>query len=343
MVSTNKGDVSDSAAGQVKPQADEIEGQPVNVQVYQNPKDFASSLTTAVEKQDQKDGAILQRIEGGAAPFQLVADAGFGKPQVDAGADQAGKPVANDAVTSRVEQDGKVVRERTPGGDVVLATDDKGKIHRFPDEKITKLPVDFKSIPDWRVKQITSQADGLIKNYTDPKMPNGRPDGKLSFHDMSSMMKDIGKMDNLTEVEKCRLWTEVRIKMQQKEVPILDADEKEKMIDSWKGSDDPWHALITMNDGYHGNHLINMSEKDASEAIKKHENGGEADKMGFVRGMMWKTAKTVLGVNTGDVEASEGQLRALRELRSKGTFSAYADEWTRQFVRNDRDQYGRPK
>lgn len=333
MGTTNKGNVSDSGADAPKP-AEAAEPKPVNVQVYENPKDFSSSLNSAVEKQGQHDGAILNRIEGTATPFQLVADAGSGSDR------QAAK---TDSPPTRVVQDGKVVRERTGrGDDVVIAYDDSGKAHRFTDTKISKLPVDFSSIPDWRVKQITAQTDGLLKKYTEPKMPNGQADGKLSFHDLSNIMKDIGKMDNLTEVEKCRLWSDVRVKMQSKEVPILDADETKKMIDSWKGSDDPWHALITMNDGYHGNRLINMSEKDASAAIQEHENGGEADKMGFLRGLMWRGAKTVYGVNTGDIEASEGQLRALRELRSKGTFSAYADEWTRQFVRQDRDQYGRP-
>jgi hypothetical protein len=33
----------------------------------------------------------------------------------------------------------------------------------------------------------------------------------------------------------------------------------------------------------------------------------------------------------------------LRELRGKGTFSAYAEEWTRQFVRPEIDEYGRPR
>ena len=333
MGTTNRSNVSDSGADATT-KVEAAEAKPVNVQVYENPKEFSTSLSTAVEKQGQADGAILNRIEGTAAPFQLVADAGA------AGERQATK--ADSAVT-RVVQDGKVVREhRNSGDDVVIAYDDKGTAHRFPDTKISKLPVDFSSIPDWRVKQITAQTDGLLKKYTDPKMPNGQPDGKMSFHDLSNIMKDIGKMDNLTEVEKCRLWSDVRVQMQSKGVPILDADETKKMIDSWKGSDDPWHALITMNDGYHGNRLINMSEKDATAAIQEHENGGEADKMGFVRGLMWKTDKAVYGVNTGDIEASEGQLRALRELRSKGTFSAYADEWTRQFVRQDRDQYGRP-
>ena len=58
---------------------------------------------------------------------------------------------------------------------------------------------------------------------------------------------------------------------------------------------------------------------------------------------MFRGALLVYGINKGDVFASEGQLKALRKLRSKGSFSAYADEWTRQFVRTDRDQYGNPK
>ncbi len=333
MGKANTGAVGDSVEKN-KPDEDAVEiAQTLSAQIYQNPKDFVSQLDTAAGAQVMKDSAVLNKIEGNATPFELVAMADTPKPQSD-----------GDKVVSKVEQNGKVVREHLKSGDdLVVAYDDKGKAHRFPDEKITKLPVDMKSIPDWRVKQITPEADKLIKKYTEPKLPDGSADGRLSFHDMSSMMKDIGKMDNLTEVEKCKLWSEVRIKMQKNDVTILDADEKSKMIDSWKGSDDPWHALITMDDGYHGNKLINMSEKDATAAIKDHENGGEADKMGFWRGLKWNAAKFALGVNTGDIEASEGQLRALRELRSKGTFSAYADEWTKQFVREDRDQYGRMK
>lgn len=243
-----------------------------------------------------------------------------------------------------VTRDGQVVRERSANGnDTVIAYDNAGKAHRFEDTKITSLPVDFKNIPEWRREQLRQGADSLIKNYKDGKTPNGKTDGKISFNDLANMMKDVGKMDDLTEVEKARLWSDVRVSLQKNSVSILDADEKPEMIDSWKGSDDPWHAVITMDDGYHGNRLINMPEKDASQAIHNHENGAEADKMPFLRSLVWRGAKAVLGVNKGDINASEGTLRALRAYRDKGTFSAYAEQWQKEFVRPDIDQYGKPR
>ena len=120
--------------------------------------------------------------------------------------------------------------------------------------------------------------------------------------------------------------------MRSQDLSINDADEKPEMIDSWKGSWDPWHALIGMNDGYHADKLINMSPEDASKAIFEHEDAKEGDDAGLT----WKAARFLLGINQGDINASEGQLNALRQLRDQGTFSAYAAEWERQFVREDR-------
>lgn len=247
-------------------------------------------------------------------------------------------------VVSTVMKDGRVVRERMEcGPDMVVAYDESGTAHRFPDEKVTKLPVDFSVIPDWRLKQVNETAYDLIESRMKGLRPDGGPDGMISFNDIADIMQDISKMDNLTEVEKCRLWSEVRNVLQERDVPILDADEKPEMIDSWKGSGDPWHALITLSDGYHGNRLINMSREEASAAIAEHEDGAEADQMGFFRGLLWRGAHAILGRNEGDVKASEGQLEALRALRSQGTFAAYAAEWRNQFVRTDRDKYGWPR
>ena len=299
-----------------------------------DPQDYSATLRIATGGRNEIDTST-QVLDGQNGPPVIVGD---GAACRDANGN--GK---ND-VTATVSQDGRVVREKMECGvDNVVAYDDKGQAHRFADNPITKLPVDFSSIPDWRLKQVTDQADGLINKYKDGKTPDGKPDGKISFNDISNIMTDIGKMENLTEVEKCRLWSEVRNKLQSRDVSILDKDEKTEMIDSWKGSDDPWHALITMDDGYHANRLINMSPEDASKAIQDHENGGEVKDMPFPRSLLWRGAYLWYGQNTGDVNASEGQLSALRELRSKGTFSAYAQEWTRQFVRPEIDQYGRPR
>ncbi len=207
-------------------------------------------------------------------------------------------------------------------------------------EKVTSLPVDFSGISEERRTELDSRATKLIEKYSTGETPDGDDDEELSFHDISDIMQDIAKMSDLTEVEKCRVWSDVHRHMQEDGVDISDADEYTSMIDSWTGNSDPWHALISMDDRYHAGSLINQSPEDASNAILDHENGGESDKLGFFRGMAWEGAKLVFGVNQGDINASEGQLSALRQLRSEGTFQAYADEWDYQFVRKDVDRYG---
>jgi hypothetical protein len=56
-------------------------------------------------------------------------------------------------------------------------------------------------------------------------------------------------------------------------------------------------------------------------------------KEGDDAGLTWQAARAILGINQGDINASEGQLSALRQLREKGSFAAYAEEWEKQFVR----------
>lgn len=308
-------DVNDAGAADSEVAPDDH----VRADLYRDNPGFGQTLTSALTEQMTRDNSLLKLYEDNqnAPPFEIV---GAGQSARLARADHTSRPT-----------------------EFITAYDDAGKPHRFQNQPIEKLPVDMSGIPDWRVKQISTKGDELIKKYTEGKTPDGNKDGKLSFNDIGNMMKDIGKMPDLTEVEKCRLWTDIRLKIQKNSVPILDADEKAEMIDSWKGSGDPYHALITMDDGYHGSRLINMEPEAASKAIQEHEHGAEAGQMPLVRGAIWKLAYNILGPNTGDINASEGQLKALRELRSKGTFSAYADEWTRQFVREDRDQYGRPR
>jgi hypothetical protein len=298
-----------------------------------NPTDFSATLKLAAGGQTGTDAATRQ-FDGQNGPPVIVDSA------VCRDANNNGK---ND-VLSTVSQNGKVVREKMEcGPDNVVAYDDKGQAHRFPDQKITKLPVDFSGIPDWRLKQVNGQADGLINKYKDGLKPDGTKDREIGFNDISNIMKDIGKMENLTEVEKCRLWSEVKLRLGARGVPILDKDEKPEMVDSWHGKKDIGHALITMDDGYHGNFLINKTPEEATKAIQAHEDGSDDTKRSIVGEAMFHGALLVYGINKGDVYASEGQLRALRELRSKGTFSAYAEEWTRQFVRPEIDQYGKPR
>ncbi len=297
-----------------------------------NPQDFGATQRLAQSGLNRSD-ATTQQFDGQHGAPVIVDGA--------AACIDANKNGKND-VLSTVNKDGKLVREKMEcKPDMVVAYDDKGQAHRFPDNPITKLPVDFSSIPEWRLKQVNGQAESLINKYKDGLTPDGKKDGKISFNDISNIMKDIGKMEHLTETEKCRLWSQVRNKLGG--VSILDKDEKEEMIDSWHGVDDVGHALITMDDGYHGNFLINKTPSEATKAIQAHEDGTDDTKRGIIGAAKFQGALLLLGINEGDIQASEGQLRALRELRSKGTFSAYADEWTRQFVRTDRDQYGNPR
>lgn len=292
---------------------------------FADPIDYEATLKRSLALPNNGNNNVMDAFDGAAGAPILVAQ------QCD----------YDNQVVSTETKDGKVVREHMEcGPDYVVAYDDQGQAHRFPDQKITSLPVNFSSIPEWRLKQFNETAYKMIESRMVGLRPDGGPDGMISFNDCADMMKEISKMTDLTEVEKARLWSEVRNVMQERAVPILDADEQTDKIDSWKGSRDPWHALITMNDGYHGNTLINQSPEKASQAIRAHEEGAETKNMGWWGAFKWNAAKTIFGTNTGDINASEGQLAALRAYRSEGTFAAYAAEWERQFVRPDRDKYG---
>ncbi len=278
--------------------------------VYGDPLAYSETLQSIATASGDTAAQCLEAFDGQ-----------FGAPVIDYSTEACTEPT----VVSSKTQDGRVVREdMSVGPDVVVAYDDQGKAHRFPDEPITKLPVDFSGIPDWRAKQLDSGAQGLIDKYY-------KQDEEMSFRDVANIMKDISKREDLTEVEKARMWTGVHHIMRSKDLSIDDSDEKPEMIDSWKGSWDPWHAMIGMNDGYHGDELINMSPEDASKAIFEHEDSKE----GADAGWTWKAARVILGRNEGDINASEAQLKALRQYREQGTFSAYAAEWERQFVRTD--------
>ncbi|MCB9472051.1 MAG: hypothetical protein H6677_27495 [Candidatus Obscuribacterales bacterium] len=326
------------------PQDAKSEGGSLAASVRSDPDNFRRTLQEATAGDRQNGSDALKQFDVAGGPE--IVDDGAASKNVElaqvTGAErtnptdrtgQTDAPDPSDRLGDKVYKDGKLVRERSAtGNDTVIAYDKEGAPHRFEDKPIDKLPVDFSGIPEWRREQLTKQAGDLIKAYNEGDPP-GTGDGKVSFTDLSKMMKDVAARQDLTEVEKARLWSDVRIGLQKNDVTIDDSDEKPEMIDSWKGSGDPWHAIITLDDGYHGNRLINMNEKDASQAIQDHENGAEADKMPFPRNLIWRGAKAVLGVNTGDINASEGTLRALRAYRSGGTFQHYADAWEKEFVK----------
>lgn len=209
---------------------------------------------------------------------------------------------------------------------------------------VTKLPADFSSIPESRRKEIAGMAGEMLRPYTKQAESGNRDaDGRVSFNEIGAMMDRIGKRTDLTELEKCRLWSDIRIGIGAMGLPVEDCDEPQKMKDSWHGAKDPWHALITMDDGYHGNRLINMTPEQATKAIIDHENGADNGHYPLWKQLGWQVAKFVRGVNQGDVEASEGQLKALRALRETGRFADYATEWKKQFVRPDVDANCRPR
>lgn len=182
-----------------------------------------------------------------------------------------------------------------------------------------KLPADFSSIPPERQKQIKTMAEDMLKGKTE-----------TNFTEIGKMMDNIAGRKDLSELEKMKLWTDVRSGLPN--LNIKNHDENPKMIDSWHGAKDPWHALLRLDDTYHAGKLINMSKADADKAILAHEDGTDDTKRSPTKQLMFDIALKVFGINQGDVEASRGQLEALRALQRNGKFEDYANEWKKQFV-----------
>ncbi len=236
--------------------------------------------------------------------------------------------------STQADEQGRTVREKyTSGPDVVVAYDEKGEPHRFRDEPIQKMPPDFRQIPEWRQKQLDQESKDLIEKYAGPKTAGEYE--KLDFQKIADLQKDIAQRQDLTEAEKCLLYTDAQQIMHDKPIPISNWNEKPEMVDSWTGERDPWHAVAPLDDRYH-NRLVNMSPEDASKAIFEQENETEGDMHESWAGRTaWKIARAAFGINEGDINASEGQLKAMRQMREKGTFAAYANEWEKQFVNKD--------
>lgn len=229
---------------------------------------------------------------------------------------------------------GRPIREMYASGpDVVVAYDDYGEPHKFPNEPITKMPPDFSQIPDWRKEQLDQDSKALIEKYAGAKTAGDTE--KLDFQKIADLQKEIAQRQDLTETEKCQLYTMAQQIMYDKPIPIENWNEKPEKIDSWSGQRDPWHAVAPLDDRYH-NRLVNMSPEEASKAIFEQENETEGDMHdSWFSRTAWKAAREILGINHGDISASESQVKAMRELREKGTFSAYADEWEKQYVNKD--------
>lgn len=216
--------------------------------------------------------------------------------------------------------------------DVITAVDDNGVPHQFENKPIEKMPPDFDQIPQWRKDQLQTQSTEMLDKYapTDPYTQ----ERSMDFQKVSDMQKEIAARKDLTETEKCQLYSQIQETMRETPIKVENWNEKPEMVDSWQGEKDPWHAIAGMDDKYH-NRLVNMTPEEATKAIQEQEDYKEGDMHSGIDKYKWKAARWALGVNDGDVNASEAQLKCMREMRNKGTFAAYADEWEKQYVNKD--------
>lgn len=237
--------------------------------------------------------------------YQLIQGSQFA--QVQSGADKS---------LQAFDKGGKFEIAGLPTKD---AGDQKKETGEGEKPPAVKLPADFSSIPAERQKQIKTMAEDMLKGKTE-----------TNFTEIGKMMDNIAGRKDLSELEKMKLWTDVRTGLPN--LNIKNHDENPKMIDSWHGAKDPWHALLRLDDTYHAGKLINMSKADADKAIIAHEDGTDDTKRSPGKQLMFDIALKVFGINQGDVEASRGQLEALRALQRNGKFEDYATEWKKQFV-----------
>ena len=240
-------------------------------------------------------------------------------------------PEAWQPVSTESDAQGRVVRERFASGpDVVVAYDENGNAHRFNNEPITQMPPDFEQVPEFRQKQLDGQAKELLDKYSEPQYDG--EDRSMDFQRVADMQKEIAQRQDLTETEKCLLYSKIQVSMREGGMKVENWNEKLEMIDSWTGQSDPWHAIAPIDDKYH-NRLANMSKEDASKAIYEQEDHTEGDMHdSWIKRQMWKGARWGMGINQGDINASEAQVECMRQLKDKGTFAAYADEWEKQYV-----------
>lgn len=246
-------------------------------------------------------------------------------------AQQSSEDTVNQPVSTQTDSEGRVIREKFASGpDVVVAYDEKGEAHRFTNEPIKEMPPDFKQVPEFRQKQLDGQAKDLLDKYSAPTSDDEDP--SMDFQKVADLQKEIAQRQDLTETEKCLLYSKIQVNMREGKMPVENWNEKPEMIDSWQGQGDPWHAIAPIDDRYH-NRLVNMTEEEASKAIFEQEDHSEGDMHESLWDRIkWKGARQVMGINQGDINASEGQLKCMRELREKGSFEAYANEWEKQYV-----------
>lgn len=240
-------------------------------------------------------------------------------------------------VSTETDDKGRVVREKYASGpDVVVAYDEKGEPHKFINEPIKEMPPSFKDVPEWRDKQLDKEAQAELDKYMNKTRNYMEPSGVMDYEKVADMQKEIAARQDLTETEKCLLYSKIQTTMRETPIKVENWNAKRETIDSWTGESDPWHAVAPIDDRYH-NRLVNMSPEESSKAIQEQEDYKEGDMHSSpITGAAWKVARWWYGVNTGDINASEGQVKCMRELKEKGTFSAYAEEWDKQFVDRSR-------
>src|SRR5262249_52225454 len=121
------------------------------------------------------------------------------------------QPADKAADTTVKDDQGRVVREKGTDGkaDTVIAYDDKGEPHKFVNDPIKKMPPDFDQIPDWRKEQLQKQSDEMLQRYMETHNPYDN-EKKLDFEKVAAMQKEIAQRQDLTETEKCQLYTDIQ-------------------------------------------------------------------------------------------------------------------------------------
>lgn len=302
-----------------------------------------SSLDLPKIKMDDCEKWQSALTPAAAEKIQTSTDSQVCSPETEKRAKTGSDTDPSKPISTETDEKGRVVHEKyATGPDVVVAYDENGEAHRFKNEPIKEMPPKFDQVPEWRQKQLDDKAKEILDKYHTPEAPGEVP--YMDFEKVSDMQKDIASRQDMTETEKCLVYSKIQTTMREGGITVENWNEKPEMIDSWSGQSDPWHAIAAIDDRYH-NRLVNLTPEEATKAIHEQEDRTEGDMHPTLVGRtLWKIARRVYGINEGDVNASEGQLKCMRELREKGTFSAYADEWEKQFVKkggnNPHDQGG---
>jgi len=163
---------------------------------------------------------------------------------------------------------------------------------------------------------------------------NTLSDGKVDFAEYGKILLQIANRKDWTEPEKLYAWTRLNGD-EGSRYSISTEHTNPKTLDSFRGGWDPYHAFLKAGarDGYHGP-MFSMDQEDANRVIEQHEKE-EMTSGGWLRNSLRWGAGLMLGgkdgINEGDVQASQAQAAALRQMRMDG-FIGYATEWNKRFV-----------